>query len=60
VISQLHQTLVAALASPELRARLAAQDVEPVGSTPEELRQFLRAEWEKWGKLIRSVGIEPQ
>jgi tripartite-type tricarboxylate transporter receptor subunit TctC len=60
VISHLHQTLVAALASPELRARLAAQDVEPVGSTPEELRQFLRAEWEKWGKLIRSVGIEPQ
>src|SRR5687767_10176816 len=36
-ISQLHRTLVAALATPELRARLAVFDVEPVGSTPEEL-----------------------
>jgi tripartite-type tricarboxylate transporter receptor subunit TctC len=59
-ISQLHRTLVAALATPELRTRLAVLDVEPVGGTPEELRLFLRAEWEKWNKVIRSVGIEPQ
>jgi tripartite-type tricarboxylate transporter receptor subunit TctC len=59
-IAHLHRTLVAALATPELRARLAVQDVEPVGSTPEELGRFLRAEWEKWGRVIRSVGIEPQ
>jgi len=59
-VSQLHQTLVAALATPELRSRFAALDVEPVGSSPEELNRFLRSEWEKWAKVIRSVGIEQQ
>lgn len=59
-VSQLHRTLVAALATPELRARLANLNVEPIGSTPEELRRFLRAEYDKWNKVIKSVGIEPQ
>lgn len=58
-ISQLHQTLVTALGDPGLRAKLAVQDVELIGSTPEELGRFLRTEWEKWSKVIKSVGIEP-
>jgi len=60
VIGQLNQTLVAALATPELRARFAVLDVEPIGSTPEELGRFLRTEYEKWNKVIKSVGIEQQ
>ena len=59
-IAELHRTLVAALATPELRARLAVLDVEPVGSTPEELGRFLRAEYAKWNKVIKSVGIAPE
>ena len=59
-VVELHRTLIAALASPEVRARLAVLDVEPVGSTPAELGRFLRTEWEKWNKVIRNVGIEPQ
>ncbi len=59
-IAELHRTLVAALATPELRARLAVLDVEPIGSTPEELGRFLRTEWEKWNKVIKSVGIAPE
>jgi tripartite-type tricarboxylate transporter receptor subunit TctC len=60
IVSQLHGTLAAALATAELRARLAVLDVEPIGSTPEELARFLRSEYEKWNKVIRSVGIEAQ
>jgi tripartite-type tricarboxylate transporter receptor subunit TctC len=59
-ISQLHRTLVAALATPELRARLSVLDVEPIGNTPEELGRFLRAEYQKWNKVIKSVGIAPE
>jgi tripartite-type tricarboxylate transporter receptor subunit TctC len=60
IVAQLHRTLVAARATAELRARLAVFDVEPIGSTPEELARFLRSEYEKWNKVIRSVGIEAQ
>ena len=59
-IGELHRTLVAALAVPELRARLALLEVDPIGSTPEELGRFLRVEWEKWSKVIKSVGIAPE
>lgn len=60
VVSYLHQTLIAALSTAELRSRFAALDVEPVGSSPEELSRFLRSEWEKWAKVIKSVGLELQ
>lgn len=59
-ISQLHQTLTAALKAPAVRARLETMAVEPIGSSPEEFGRFLRAEWEKWSKVIKTVGIAPQ
>jgi tripartite-type tricarboxylate transporter receptor subunit TctC len=59
-ISQLHRTLTTAMAAPAVRARLETMAVEPIGSTPEEFSRFLRAEWEKWNKVIKSVGITPQ
>jgi tripartite-type tricarboxylate transporter receptor subunit TctC len=59
-ISQLHRTLAAALETPELRARLATLNVDPIGSTPEELARFLRSEYAKWNSVIKRVGIEPQ
>jgi tripartite-type tricarboxylate transporter receptor subunit TctC len=59
-IAQLHRSLIAALATPEVRARFAAYNVEPIGSTPEELARFMRTEYEKWNKVIKDVGIKPQ
>lgn len=59
-VAQLHRTLIAALATPEVRARLAAYNVELIGSSPEELARFMRSEYEKWNKVIRNVGIKPQ
>ena len=31
---------------------------QPVSSTPEEFRAFIKSEGEKWGKVIRSAGIK--
>src|SRR4051812_3024246 len=55
-IAKLHQTLVAALAVPELRDQLIGQGAEPVGGTPEELGRFMRAELAKWKPIIESSG----
>jgi tripartite-type tricarboxylate transporter receptor subunit TctC len=56
VIERLNHTLVAAIAAPELRIQLESQGAQPVGSSPEELRKFMRAEAEKWGRVIQSSG----
>lgn len=60
LVNQLHQSIVTALATRELRARFSTLDVEPIGSSPEETASFMRTEWEKWAKLIKSVGLAQQ
>jgi tripartite-type tricarboxylate transporter receptor subunit TctC len=36
--------------------RLATQGAEPVGNTPEEFTEFLRAEIAKWAKVVKASG----
>lgn len=52
----LHATLAKIVASPEMRVRFADLGAEPVGSSPEEFARFSKAEFEKWGPLIRRIG----
>ena len=49
--------LSGALKEPALRQRLAALGAEPAGSSPEELARFVRAEYDKWGQVVREAGI---
>ena len=54
IIARLHPTIVAMVGSPKVIEQLAAVGSEPVGSTPEELTAFIRAEVAKWSKVIKS------
>jgi len=56
IIARLHAEAVKALAAPDFREKLTAQGAEAVGSTPEEFRAYIRAEIEKWGKVVRASG----
>ena len=61
VIRKLQQTLGATLANAELREQMMTrEDAEPSAGSPEELGRFMRAEYEKWGKLIRAVGVKAE
>ena len=57
IIARLHEASIKALALPEVREKFAAQGAEAVASSPEEFRAYIRAEIEKWGKVIRASGI---
>jgi len=46
-----------ALEDPEVRAKLDAQGLTPRGTTPEELGAATRAQFAKYGELIRRNGI---
>ena len=56
IVARLHAEAVKALTAPDLREKLNAQGAEAVGSTPEEFRAYIRAEIEKWGKVVRASG----
>jgi tripartite-type tricarboxylate transporter receptor subunit TctC len=39
--------------------RFAALGTDPGGGTPEELTERIRADLERWGKVVRAAGIKP-
>jgi tripartite-type tricarboxylate transporter receptor subunit TctC len=43
---------------PKSREAIAAQGVEPRASTPAEFRELFRAEYQRWGKVIREAHIK--
>jgi tripartite-type tricarboxylate transporter receptor subunit TctC len=45
---------------PESRERLAQEGTEIRTGTPEQFDAFFRAEIEKWAKVIRQIGLQPQ
>ncbi len=60
VIERLQRETVRVIAMPEIHEQLAALGFEPIGSSPEEFAQRIRAEAEKWAKVIRAAGLQPQ
>ncbi len=59
IIQRLNAEAVQVLNQPVMRERLTQNGAVAVGSTPEELWAFARAQIEKWGKVIKAAGITP-
>src|SRR4051812_23192028 len=57
IVRKLNAETAAILATPEMRTKLAEQGAEAVGGPPERFAEHVRAEREKWTRLIRSRGI---
>lgn len=60
IIERLSSALDASLAKPEFRAILAAQGAEVAGGTPEQFGSFFRAEFDKFGTIVKDAGLKIQ
>ncbi len=60
IIDKLNQALNAALATEEVRARLAAEGAEAEPVTPEQYAALIDHELTMWAKLVKDVGIKPE
>lgn len=60
VIEKIHAGVVQALASESIRVRLAGLGIEPVASAPAELSEHVRAESERFGRLIKDAKIKAE
>jgi len=49
--------LVQALALPALREKLQEQGFDIIASTPEAYGKLIRAEIERWSKVVKDAGI---
>ncbi|MCA3417153.1 MAG: tripartite tricarboxylate transporter substrate binding protein [Roseomonas sp.] len=58
ITARLQQAVASAARSPETRARFDALGAEPVADSPEDYARFVRAEFDRWGKLVRDARIK--
>ena len=60
VIKRLHAEIVRAIASPDMRQRLAASALEPAPNTPDEFRAMIAREIKRWVDVVKDAGIQQQ
>jgi len=60
VITKLNAASRRVLASNAIKQRYEGLGIEPLGDTPAEFSAYLKAETEKWGKVVRAAGIKQQ
>lgn len=57
VVSRLDAEVGKILGDADVRRRLAADAAEPGGGSPGDLAAFHKADYEKWGKVVKQAGI---
>jgi len=58
ITAALNRAAVAALTDPEGRKALTELGVDVVGSTPEELRDYIKSEIPKWATIVKASGAK--
>lgn len=59
-VAKLNRALNGALAQPDVAATLLAAGIETRPGTAADLDQYVRGEFEKWGKVIRTADIKSE
>jgi tripartite-type tricarboxylate transporter receptor subunit TctC len=59
IIDKYSQAAIAAMHDPAMRAKLEGMGLEPTGLGPAELGRILKADYDKWGPVIRASGFKP-
>jgi tripartite-type tricarboxylate transporter receptor subunit TctC len=60
VIDRLNAAIAKILGTPEIRELWTSQGMEVVTNTPAEFAQRIRADFEKYGRIVKTVGIKPE
>jgi tripartite-type tricarboxylate transporter receptor subunit TctC len=57
ILARLHKETAAALKSPEMQRRMAADGADAVGNTPAEFSAQIKSELEKWARVAKTAKI---
>jgi tripartite-type tricarboxylate transporter receptor subunit TctC len=56
IVQRLNAEIAKALRDPEVQANFRSAGVDATSMGPQELSTFMRAEYEKWGRVVRETG----
>jgi len=59
-VARLNMAMNAAMQQDDVRARLSGAGIELQGGTPGQFGDVIKAEVEKWGRIVKQAGIEPE
>jgi tripartite-type tricarboxylate transporter receptor subunit TctC len=57
IVDLLHKQIVRIVTLPDVKERLATLDFDPVASTPEEFRTWIKVNFDKWREVVRAADI---
>jgi tripartite-type tricarboxylate transporter receptor subunit TctC len=57
IVKKISDAIGQAFQTPDLRARILALEAEPLGSTPEQMRDIIKASTEQWGPVVQAAKI---
>jgi tripartite-type tricarboxylate transporter receptor subunit TctC len=60
IVAKLNTAINAALKADDVKARLTSVGVQIQGGTPDRFAEVIKGEVEKWGKLVKEAGIQPE
>ena len=60
IVALINREIARIIALPDVKERFATLGLDPVGGTPDDFAQQMRAEGEKWAKVIRAANIKVQ
>jgi tripartite-type tricarboxylate transporter receptor subunit TctC len=60
IIARLNKEVLQALAASDYRERMRLMGAIPVGNSPQEFAAFIRSEYERYGKLIKALGLRAE
>ena len=58
IVTRLNREIARAIANPKIAQLYANLGTQPISNSPDEFAAFIRAEKDKWGKVIKSANIK--
>jgi tripartite-type tricarboxylate transporter receptor subunit TctC len=60
VVAKLNTAINAALAMDDVKAKLTGAGIQIQGGTPDKFASVIKGEVDKWGKVVKDAGIQPE
>ena len=60
MVAKLNAAINAALKADDVNAKLTGAGIQVQGGTPEAFAAVIQSEIDKWGKVVKDAGIQPE